>query len=152
MRRAFTLIEILMVVIMLGLLAAIVIPQFMDFSGESRQTAFISSAKICVAAAKRYELDYGEYPDAQSGMLPDGFGDYILSMKWEYGTPIGGEWQAQAPIAGIRSALGVRYRGNDPDHDPAAMQAIDEIVDDGNLQTGAFRQFGGRRYFFIVAR
>ena len=77
MRRAFTLIEILIVVVILGVLAAIVIPQFTDVTGESQRTAFVNSAQIFVAAAKRYELDYGEYPDAGHGKLPDGFGDYI---------------------------------------------------------------------------
>ena len=73
MRRAFTLIEILVVVLILGLLAAIVIPQFRDFTGETQRAAFISSARIFVAAAKRYELDYGVYPAAGHGTLPDGF-------------------------------------------------------------------------------
>jgi len=150
MRRAFTLIEILVVIMILGLLASLVIPQFLDVTGEARQTAFINSAKIFVSAAKLYELDHGEYPNAQPGQLPDGFGEYIQSMNWERATPIGGRWQAWAPGGVVTSALGVRYQGNDPDHDPAVMQAIDEIADDGDLNTGAFRAFGGGRYFFIV--
>ncbi len=150
MRRAFTLIEILVVIMILGLLASLVIPQFLDVTGEAQQTAFINSAKIFVSAAKLYELDHGEYPNAQPGQLPDGFGEYIQSMNWERATPIGGQWQAWAPGGVVTSALGVRYQGNDPDYDPAVMQAIDEIADDGDLNTGAFREFGGGRYFFIV--
>lgn len=152
MRRAFTLIEILIVVVILGVLAAIVIPQFTDVTGESQRTAFVNSAQIFVAAAKRYELDYGEYPDAGHGKLPDGFGDYIQSNKWEGATPIGGEWEAKEDKDGITAVLGVHYEGNDPDHDPARMLVIDEMVDDGDLATGAFRQFGDKHYFFIVAQ
>ena len=58
---------------------------------------------------------------------------------------------SKANINGPQAALGVRYQGNDPDHDPALMQAIDEELDDGDLNTGIFRSFGGRRYFFVVA-
>ena len=151
MRSAFTLIEIMIVIVILGILAAIVIPGTVDISGQVRQTAFINSGKIFAAAARRYELDRGEYPDAQPGQLPDGFGEYIQSMKWQRETPIGGLWQARAPGGGVRAALGVRYQNNDPDHDPAVMQAIDEEVDDGDLGTGVFREFGGRRYFFVIA-
>jgi prepilin-type N-terminal cleavage/methylation domain-containing protein len=151
MRRAFTLIEILVVVVILGLLAGLVIPQFRDFTGETRRTAFITNAKILVAAAKRYELDYGEYPHAGHGELPDGFGDYILSNQWESPTPIGGEWEARVNTGGVTAAIGVHYGGNDPEYDPAQLLVIDEIADDGELTTGAFRHFGDRHYFFVVA-
>jgi len=151
MRSAFTLIEILIVVVILGLLASIVLPQFRGVTAEARRAAFVYSAQIFVAAAKRYELDYGEYPDAANGALPDVFGDYIQSVTWERDTPIGGQWQARSPIGSVAAAIGVRYQGTDPDHDPALMQAIDEVVDDGDLNTGAFRAFGGGRYFFVLA-
>jgi len=150
MRRAFTLIEILVVVVILGLLAAIVIPQFSDFTGDTQRAAFVSSARIFVAAAKRYELDYGEYPAAKHGELPDGFGDYIQSNKWESLTPIGGDWEAKLNTGGVTAALGVHYGGSDPDHDPAQMLVIDEMADDGDLATGAFRKFGGNHYFFVI--
>ena len=152
MRRAFTLIEILIVVVILGLLAAMVIPQFLDVTGDAQRTAFISSAKIFVAGAKRYELDYGEYPDKKHGELPDGFGDYIQSNKWESATPIGGEWEAKMDKDGFTAVLGVHYEGDDPNNDPAQMLLIDEMADDGDLTTGAFRQFGDKHYFFVVAQ
>ncbi len=150
MHRAFTLIEILIVVVIIGILAVAVFPRFKDVAGEARRTAFINSARIFVSAAKRYQLDYGVYPDAQPGVLPDGFGDYIQSNKWVAATPIGGQWQSRLNTGGVTAALGVRYPGGDPDHDPAAMLLIDEMVDDGDLSTGAFRTFGALRYFFII--
>ncbi len=152
MRRAFTLIEILIVVLILGLLAAMVIPQFLDVTGDAQRTAFVNSAKIFVAGAKRYELDYGEYPDEKHGELPDGFGDYIQSNKWESATPIGGDWEAKVDTGGVTAALGVHYEDGDPNHDPAQMLVIDEMADDGDLATGAFRQFGDKHYFFVVAQ
>ncbi len=151
MRRAFTLIEILIVVVILGVLASLVIPQFIGASGEARRAAFVTSARMFVVAAKRYELDHGEYPASKAGKLPDGFGDYIQSNQWMTATPIGGKWEARVNKDGVRSALGVHYGGTDPENDPATMQLIDEMADDGDLNTGAFQQFGGNHYFFIVA-
>ncbi len=42
MRRAFTLIEILIVVVILGILAAIVIPQFTDASQEAMESSLLT--------------------------------------------------------------------------------------------------------------
>jgi len=151
MRRAFTLIEILVVVMILGLLAAMVIPQFIDVTGDAQRTAFINSGRIFMAAAKRYELDYGAYPDAAPGQLPDGFGYYIQSNKWEGSTPIGGVWDSSVNAGGVTAALGVFFPASDPDNDPANMQKIDEIYDDGDLATGIFRRMSNTRYFFVIA-
>ncbi len=150
MRRAFTLIEILVVVMILGLLAAMVIPQFIDVTGDAQRTAFINNGRIFVAAAKRYELDYGVYPDADPGKLPDGFGDYIQSSNWEGSTPIGGVWDSSVDAGGITAALGVFFPASDPDNDPATMQKIDEMYDDGDLTTGVFRRMNNTRYSFII--
>ena len=151
MRRAFTLIEILIVVLILGLIASMVLPQFFDVTGEAQRTAFVNNGRIFSSAAKRYELDYGEYPASKAGKLPDGFGDYIQSNRWLAATPIGGKWEARANKGGVASAIGVHYGGKSPDYDPATMLLIDEMADDGDLNTGAFQQLGANRYFFIVA-
>jgi prepilin-type N-terminal cleavage/methylation domain-containing protein len=151
MRRAFTLIEILIVVLILGVLASLVIPRFIDVTGEAQRTAFVNNGRIFSAAAKRYELDYGVYPASKAGALPDGFGDYIQSNKWMAATPIGGEWEARANKGGVTSAIGIHYSKGSSDHDPATMQLIDQMADDGDLDTGAFQRFGGDHYFFIVA-
>lgn len=150
MRRAFTLIEILIVVLILGLLAAMVIPQFIDVTGDAQRTAFINNGRIFMTAAKRYELDYGVYPDAAPGQLPDGFGDYIQSNRWEGSTPIGGMWDSVYIADGVTAAVGVDFTGADPDNDPANMLKIDEMYDDGDLTTGIFRRMSNTRYFFII--
>ncbi|MHC4765367.1 MAG: type II secretion system protein [Planctomycetota bacterium] len=77
--KAFTLIEILVVVVILGILAGTVIAQFRDVSVDAEQTAFIASGRNFVGAAQRYQLDYGMYPNAASDRLPVGFGDYTSS-------------------------------------------------------------------------
>jgi prepilin-type N-terminal cleavage/methylation domain-containing protein len=45
-RRGFTLIEILIVVVILGIIAAIVIPQFRDATGEASETNLLSQLRI----------------------------------------------------------------------------------------------------------
>jgi prepilin-type N-terminal cleavage/methylation domain-containing protein len=151
-RRGFTLIELLMIVVILGLLAALVIPQFTNSSDDAARVAFITSGRTFVEAARRYHLDHGEYPeDAGSGFLPDGFGLYVQSNRWVGGTPIGGVWDSVNNTFGTTSAMGVHFNGAGESRDDAYMQQIDDAVDDGDLATGWFQKLGGNRYYFIVA-
>ncbi len=148
----FTLIEILIVVVILGILAVVVIAQFVDAAREAEQTAFISSGRTFAEAATRFQLDTGGYPeDSASGALPAGFGDYVTYNQWVGGTPIGGVWDSENNSFGITSALGVHFDGTGETRNASYMQEIDEGVDDGDLTTGFFRRIAADRYYFIVA-
>ena len=150
-RRGFTLIEILIVVVILGILSAIVIVQFMDAREDSERVAFITAGQIFADAAARFHLENGSYPnDTTPGELPVGFPKYINYNAWLADTPIGGQWDAELNEDGIISAVGVVFDGSN-NKSNAYMQEIDVAIDDGDLATGYFRRFTADRYFFIVA-
>ena len=66
--QGFTLLELLVVLAILGLLAAIVGPQVIRYLGSSRsQTAHVQ-AKNIVAALELYKLDAGRYPTPEEGL------------------------------------------------------------------------------------
>jgi prepilin-type N-terminal cleavage/methylation domain-containing protein len=147
----FTLIEILIVVIILGVLAAIVIPQFVGVTGDVERGTFVADVRILANAAERYRLDTGEYlEDSASGVCPAGLEDYIQEEKWESGTPIGGVWDAELDSFGIKSALGVHFNGEGETRDDAYMLLIDDAFDNGDLATGVFRKIADDRYYFIL--
>jgi general secretion pathway protein G len=64
MRRntGFTLVEILIVVIILGILAAIVIPQFTEASTDAREAALRSDLQTVRAQIELYRVQHGNYP------------------------------------------------------------------------------------------
>lgn len=64
----FTLLELLVVLAILGLLAAIIAPQVLKYLGTSRtQTARVQIQNI-VAALELYKLDVGHYPSQAEGL------------------------------------------------------------------------------------
>jgi general secretion pathway protein G len=66
--KGFTLVEILIVVIILGILAAIVIPQFTEASNDARISALQSDLQTCRSQLELYKVQHLEnYPQAIVG-------------------------------------------------------------------------------------
>src|SRR5437764_13888180 len=57
-KRGFTLVEILIVVIILGILAAIVIPQFTNASQDARKSNVVSQLQTLRAQIELYKLQH----------------------------------------------------------------------------------------------
>jgi len=66
--HGFTLIEIMVVVVILGILAAIVVPRVMDRPDDARITKVKSDVRALEAALNLYRLDNFVYPDTNQGL------------------------------------------------------------------------------------
>ena len=60
-RKGFTLIEILIVVIILGILAAIVIPQFTNASKEAKQSSLVTMVQSLRSQIALFKLQHNDY-------------------------------------------------------------------------------------------
>lgn len=68
--RAFTLVEIMLVVVILGILAAVVIPKIAGNSERARETAATADIKGGVKSAlDQYNVDMGYYPASLQDLL-----------------------------------------------------------------------------------
>lgn len=69
-RRAtgFTLIELMVVVMILGVLAALVVPRFMSRPDEARAVAAKADIAAIMQQLKLYRLDNGRYPTTEQGL------------------------------------------------------------------------------------
>lgn len=66
--RAFTLIEVLVVVVILGILAAVVVPQLMGRPDEARVVRARADLGAITTALNMYRLDNFEYPTTEQGL------------------------------------------------------------------------------------
>ena len=67
-RSGFTLVEILVVVVILGLLATLVIPRVVGRGEEAKRTATVVQIRALEQALDLYKLDNGFYPTQDQGL------------------------------------------------------------------------------------
>lgn len=149
-QEAFTLVEILVVVAILGILGAIVVPQISCATLEGMNASFATNLRTFVNAAKAFHIKTGNYPeDSASGTCPAGLENYITPAQWERSTPLGGVWDSELNSFGYTSSIGVHFLDG-VGKDDAYMTEVDLLFDDGNLATGYFRKIAGDRYYYIL--
>src|SRR3546814_3863511 len=67
-QAGFTLIEIMVVVVILGILAAVVVPKIMDKPDEARVTKAKQDIRVLESSLSLYKLDNFNYPSTQQGL------------------------------------------------------------------------------------
>ena len=118
-QRAFTLIEVLVVVAILGILAAIVVPRIMDRPDEAKRVAAKADVGALVQSLKMYRLDNGFYPSTDQGLValvqrptsnpqPANWKPYLDRLPKD---PWGSDYQYLNP--GVRSEIDVFSLGAD---------------------------------------
>jgi prepilin-type N-terminal cleavage/methylation domain-containing protein len=151
LRRGFTLVEIMVAVVILGILIAIAVPTYKHFQRKGQSTTFVNNLRIFTQAFETFAMKYGAWPpDTGAGLIPQI--DATRTMSGEFrdadwtAEELGGHWKwnyssSSHPRASI-SIVGVTA-------DSAQMTEIDATIDDGNLSTGNFKG-SGTTYTYTV--
>ena len=140
-RGGFTLVEVLIVVVILGILAATVLPQFTSAGNDAKESALVQDLQTLRSQIELYKFQHnGAFPGSQNGVI---FEDAMLTSTDADGTsgpigtkPYGPFFIGQVPPNPFTGARGVRVV---PDV-PAAVP--DDSTDDGwiyNPQTGRLK-------------
>ena len=83
-KSGFTLVEILIVVIILGILAAIVIPQFTEASSDARESSLTSNLQTMRSQLELYKVQHNDdYPSGVDPDAPDAAATLVLRLEGE---------------------------------------------------------------------
>ncbi|MGB0415731.1 MAG: type II secretion system protein [Coraliomargarita sp.] len=144
---AFTLVEIMVVVVIVGLLAALALPTIKNARQNSQFTRLLNDFRIFSDAIEQFTFATGDFPeDSSTGTIPSGMENYIKSGAWNSGPAIGGYWDVEKAGPDYLSAIGVhRYEVDDD-----VLLAFDTRYDDGNLSSGRYKKIDSDRYYRII--
>jgi len=122
-QQGFTLIEIMVVVVIMGILAALVVPRVLDRPDQARRVAAQQDISGLMQALKLYRLDNGRYPSTTQGLQalvqrPDGARNWRPYLDRMPNDPWGQPYQYLNP--GVKGEIDVFSFG--PDNKPGGEQ------------------------------
>ena len=147
-RSAFTLVEIMIVVVIIGLLAALAIPAFQRVQRAAQNNRVVNDFRVFSQAFETYATQNGRWPaNVGPGLVPAGMSRADLKVSvWQAKTTIGGQWNWDQNIAGFAAGISIS-NFTCPD---AQLQEIDAKIDDGDLATGLFQKVAGNRAMLVL--
>jgi general secretion pathway protein G len=118
-QHGFTLIEVMIVIVILGILAALIVPKVMGRPDEARVVAAKQDIATIMQALKLYKLDNRRYPSAEQGLdalvkkpsaapVPENWKSYLERLPLD---PWGGAYQYLNP--GLNGEVDVMSYGAD---------------------------------------
>lgn len=145
-KRGFTLVEIMIVVAIIGILAALGFPAMYEAGNRARARRFARDIQTAGHAFVQYSFETGAYPaDVTPAQMPAGMSEYLGNFPWTQNTVIGGSWDWDYEQFGTKAGVSVHM----PTWNDDRMQMIDAVMDDGNLATGQFRKRSGG-YMYVL--
>ena len=149
-RAGFTLVEIMIVVVIIGLLAALAIPAIQKVQRAAQNNRVVNDFRVFAQAFETYAAQNGAWPaNVGPAVVPAGMSnaDFKVSV-WQATTTIGGRWNWDQNIAGFTAGISISsFTCTD-----AQLQEIDAKLDDGDLTTGNFQKVSSNRVMYILER
>lgn len=148
-QRAFTLVEIAVVVLIIGILAALALPNYRKIIIKSKATTAVNDLRTFASAFSNFNLANGRYPTA-SGVPGDRgeIGNGVTEMFTKTST-LGGKylWHADSTY---KAAVGIATDGGAVlSDDLDLLTMVDQLIDDGDLNQGNLTYIPGELIYTI---
>lgn len=155
----FTLVEIMIVVVIIGILATLGLPAFRQVRMNSQNARFYQDVRVFASAAEMYMLESGNDPfsnnafgDPGTGNLNADMQEYIKPTKFSAQTPIGGnyDFDNEYTNGGGTYFFGVGADGITVDVDQ--LNKLDKDQDDDNLGSGSLIRPASAtdRFYYVI--
>lgn len=153
----FTLLELAIVVVIIGLISSIAIPSYQRIQRNSRYGVLMNDFRVFASAFQQYNAVNAKWPAYSStkNAFPAGMNEYLRRTNWTQRTVFGGNynWDYNIKHNGrkVTAAVAVYKATKFPLTMTAAeMLAFDRKFDDGNLTTGNFQKGFQNCLLYIV--
>lgn len=105
--EGFTIAELLIVIVVLGILAAIAIPSFTGLQKRARRAELESNGRAIVLALEMYRIEKGKYPDTvdQIDDLTGSLQNYLTNVEQILQTVKSGTYVKDTPTGGYTLTL-----------------------------------------------
>lgn len=158
--RAFTTVELMIVVVIIAILAAMGLPAFQRILVHVRGNALLSDFRVFSAGFLQYAHTHGAYPPSSSapGAFPTQMAGIITPDQWTRLAPIGGQYEFLNNVtiggADYRAVIRVSPTSAAPINlSSDQLQLVDRRSDDGNLAAGNFIVSGvALSTYFVVEK
>jgi type IV pilus assembly protein PilA len=111
-QKGFTLIELMIVVAIIGILAAVALPAYRSYSVRAKVSELILAASSGKNTVSEYVNTYGVMPDTASVSVENQASKYVASVVWTSPDIIVTATNAEAAIAGAQLRLTAAVSGS----------------------------------------
>lgn len=152
-RRGFTLVEILIVVIIIGVLAAIVIPVVSNAQEQARQAEFQDTLRKLTMATQHYLETNSSLPTQGAGdpIPAEVYVNMYDNATFPNRTPLGGYWHLGFFADVNEWGVGVWWPSDETGVEDKIVE-IDVALDDGDKNNGKFQARNSARYYWLLRK
>lgn len=147
LQKAFTLVELMVVVTLIGLIASIAIPAFTQSRSNATASSAANDFRHFSELFQMHNLSTGEWPaDGLPATIPAGMDSQLAGSSWVSQTALGGLWDYDYGVYGSTAAVAI----DGFTADASILTILDRLIDDGDLRTGRLRLAAADHLVFVI--
>ncbi|MEM8944054.1 MAG: prepilin-type N-terminal cleavage/methylation domain-containing protein [Planctomycetota bacterium] len=140
-RKGFTLVELVIVILLLGILASVVAPALIDTVGDVEVNVVLTNVDVIFDAVERYAAEHGELPvNSAINHFPEELEGYLPESLFLLPTSIGAPYDWNGPGTGVsHHGVSIEMSTDGAANATNFYARIEAAADDGDSNAGWIR-------------